>query len=479
MRSVNGVRYWPLHFGERLTDVQHRDWINSFRGFRAQHWLIEHARSGSELLSRQLSASLSDRDSDLCFYLQHLKNLCCGSDEVRDFVLTWMALLVFYPREKTDNWILSTGKPGCGKTSSWIAFAQRMLNKAHYRTVKDMIGLVGHFNADAANNSLTIIEEMDFKDQKHKALNALQELVTCKDFRLEKKGIDAKMARNFDHFVANTNVESPIILSTDQRRVMVLVCDYRFNVLLDDPVQREAYLARLARVLDSDEVWKQLSLFLFSKFVPTQERAAEQLASLKTRRIFSKETTRLQLISMIYYPDKSVLGYLFMMLAYRTPLTGRPSENFIKETRDPRTRALTDFTTWDSWNTMRNSSTRRGELKGFEHHDWKKDENSSLWWHKELRFLVYKRYQEFMISKRSCVRPEPEFWVDLEHLMKVRDADTEPLMISSAALIAKGDKESRLEEWVAFAPFPELRKRVERAIPSGLGFTWTEWDKLH
>lgn len=178
-RQVNGLRYWPLHQFESLEDVGHRDWVNTFRGFRCVRWIREHiaqripGQGINTLLERDVEA-MQAVDSDLAFYLQHLKNLCCGSDEVRELVLTWFALLCYYPREKPDTWILFRGPPGCGKTSATTKFAEHMLNKAHTRIVKDMIGLVGHFNSDAGNTSLTVIEEMDFKDQKQKALNALQ-----------------------------------------------------------------------------------------------------------------------------------------------------------------------------------------------------------------------------------------------------------------------------------------------------------------
>jgi len=188
-RQVNGLRYWPLHQFESLGDVGVRDWVNTFRGFRCTRWIREFcservqygADHGIEPALLRDHAAMQAPDSDLAFYLQHLKNLCCGSDEARELVLTWFALLCFYPREKPDTWILFVGRPGCGKTSSTTKFAEHMLNKAHTRIVKDMIGLVGHFNADAGNTSLTVIEEMDFKDQKQKALNALQgtSLLSC------------------------------------------------------------------------------------------------------------------------------------------------------------------------------------------------------------------------------------------------------------------------------------------------------------
>lgn len=478
-RQVNGLRYWPLHIGESLSDSTHRDWINTFSGFRCQRWMLEYFTQSEGQFEPPLRAihraQQNDPRSDLNFYLRHLKNLLCGSDEVVELVLTWFALLCFYPRWKPDTWLLLVGKPGCGKTSSTTKFSEWMLNKTHTRVVKDMLGLVGHFNADAGNTSLTIIEEMDFKDQKQKALNALQELVTCRDFRLEAKRENAYMTRNFDHFVAHTNVETPIVISTDQRRAMVMVCDHEFNLMLDRPSEREAYLARLARVLDSEDMWKALTFKLWSEFVPSADDAKRKLEWIRTKRTFSPETTRIQLLSMIFYQDKSVLGYLFLNLIRYTPFTTHPGDNFILQPARGVNNREEPFTSWDNWNAIWSNRARRAtDCAGFENHSWKRDKNTQRWWHKERKFVVYDNYRDELTKRHAHVLSAVEFWEEINRLLIRKDGEEDVLYGTDISR-----RDNRTEEWVAFAPYERLRAAVQRAIPTGLGFSWSEWDRVH
>jgi len=281
------------------------------------------------------------------------------------------------------------------------------------------------------------------------------------------------MARSFDHFIAHTNIDTPIVVSTEQRRAMIMTCDHLFNKLLENPQRREAYLARLAVVLDNEQMWRALAYKLWSEFVPNDEVAKRKLAWIKTKRTFSPETTKIQLVSMIYYADKNVLGYLFINLARKTPLSTRPTA-FIKESDK------TSFTKWDSWCNIHASAARRDELKGFETMSWKNDKDPSRWWHKELCFLVYKDYRESMRQHRNAIElAEPEFWNDMERILCPKNPDGTPL--SEPAMLRDTDvnKEGVIQSWVAFAPFERLRKAVERAIPTGLGFSWADWDKLY
>lgn len=282
------------------------------------------------------------------------------------------------------------------------------------------------------------------------------------------------MARSFDHFIAHTNVDMPIIVSTEQRRAMVMTCDHSFNMLLANPQRREAYLARLASVLDNEQMWRALAFKLWSEYVPNDEVAKRKLAWIRTKRTFSPETTKIQLVSMIYYPDKNVLGYLFINLARRTPLSQRPTAFILEPVNSER---KPSFTKWDSWCAINASAVRKPELKGFETMSWKKDKDSSRWWHKERRFVVYKDYQASMRQYRNAAElAEPEFWSEMERILCYTDAIvTEPAMMRDTDV----GKENAIEEWVAFAPFERLRAAVERAIPSGLGFTWAQWDELH
>lgn len=185
MREVQCPRFWPLSVHESLHDAHHRNFINTFSGFACHAWLrgeSELARSRNlyeeqtraHMLEQQRARADAESPTALQFFMQHLLHLCSDDDETLKMLVAWLALLALYPAMKPPTCFVFKGPPGVGKTSATVAFAERMLSPAHMRKVTQMEHLVGHFNADAENSVITIIEEMDFKDQKAKALNALQ-----------------------------------------------------------------------------------------------------------------------------------------------------------------------------------------------------------------------------------------------------------------------------------------------------------------
>jgi hypothetical protein len=324
-REVLGVRFVPLRISQSVTDKDQVQFINLFQGFRCHDWI-----SNSLDRCRRLYLMDSARSSSLEFFLQHVQNICGGDPEAAKLRHGWNALTCFYADLRLSMWIINQGPPGCGKSSADEKFAEYMLNKAHFRKVTAIEHLVGHFNADAERVVFTMIEEMDFKDAKSRAVQALQELVTCKELRGEAKGVDAKMRPSYDHFVAETNAESPIILPKDQRRVMINVFSRAVALkMANDKAFKEAYLDRLARVLDDEDMWRSYAYYLYTEYTPTYERAMEVLRSMQVRRVFNWHTTRTQLASMIFFADTSVLGWLFWSVSRHEPFTAGPAKAFV------------------------------------------------------------------------------------------------------------------------------------------------------
>jgi hypothetical protein len=178
MREVQCPRFWPLAVHESLNDANHRNFINTFAGFACHVWLREENIGRSRFLYE--TQTRPGWDSSLKFFTEHLLHLCSDDEATLKMLLAWMALLALYPAMKPPTAFIFKGPPGVGKTSATVAFAERMLSPAHMRKVTQIEHLVGHFNADAENSVITIIEEMDFKDQKAKALNALQGTTVCR-----------------------------------------------------------------------------------------------------------------------------------------------------------------------------------------------------------------------------------------------------------------------------------------------------------
>jgi hypothetical protein len=500
-REVLGTRFLPLRITQSVTDNDQVMFINLFQGFRCHEWIrnsFDECRTlfQNDALRKEtpiFDAARSDMSvyekGPLGFFLDHIVNLCGGSQESATIRHGWNALMCFYPDEKPPTFFLNQGPPGCGKSSTDEMLAKWMLNKAHVRKVTAIEHLVGHFNADSEKTVFTIIEEMDFKDAKSKAMAALQELVTCKELRGERKGVDASMRGDYNHFSCNTNAESPIILPRDQRRVMICVFSRITALKMSNDAQfKKDYLTRLAAVLDDEQMWKSYAYWLYETFCKTNEMAMEVLRSLRIRRVFNWSTTKTQLVSMIYYADTSVLGWMFMCIARYQPFTGQPAKAFVFQHDS----GDTEFQNWNTWSKINARAISRDDLredaacKKFKNHSWQdcKLEDTDNWWHKELRQNVYKRYCDalhaYASSKYHAVcLSEPDFFAELRRLLTTLDPlsrdDRVSLLEFSETATFKDELIAR--EWICFAPLRQLRERIALALPPAWNFSWEEYYK--
>jgi hypothetical protein len=171
VRCVQGTRFWPLCVHETLQDKDHRDYVNTFAGFRAQRWIRDNLE---ECMQAQRAFQHGPEDADLLGVLrQHLLNVCCGDEHTFTARLTWIALTCFYPTLKIPTAFIDKGPQGCGKSSFTEALARWLLNKSHVRKVTKLDQIVGRFNAVVEKTVLTIVEELDFKGERQAAMNAL------------------------------------------------------------------------------------------------------------------------------------------------------------------------------------------------------------------------------------------------------------------------------------------------------------------
>lgn len=304
------------------------------------------------------------------------------------------------------------------------------------------------------------------------------ELVTAKELRIERKGIDQYMGVSHDHFIANTNVEAPMILPDNQRRFFV--CE--FSAVLAREMDRDEefkrfYLTRLAEVLRDDAMWRALA-YKFHELVPSGEHARELMASFHLCRRFNPFTTELQLRSMMHYQEKSVLGFLWKLLGARRPFV-TPSfaaDAFVLEDD------TAYFFKWKRWTTANLEGC--ADAIAFPGHDWTRSEGKR-WWHRVEQRAVYELYRGLMSTLATHARPLDPIRFH-EELVRILGFSDEMTNVRPALLCAtetserfddKGRKMPEVKEWYCFAPFRELRAAVARAIPSALHFSWDEWDK--
>jgi hypothetical protein len=154
-------------------------------------------------------------------YLEHVhENICSGDDASYDYVLSWMARVVQFPRTQSmvAPVFLSPAR-GTGKSVFCGLFAK--IFEPHSWIVDNSERLTGNFNAHLADRVLVVAEEaFDLRDKRHESV--LKELITGQWRSVEKKGVDIVRRPNYVHLMLTSNNDRVVPAGDHERRYMVL-----------------------------------------------------------------------------------------------------------------------------------------------------------------------------------------------------------------------------------------------------------------
>jgi hypothetical protein len=146
-------------------------------------------------------------------------NLCCGDEAHYQYLLKWMAWSVQNPDKPAGVAVILIGKEGTGKSilGRWL----RKMFGQHGKLFTNQKHLTGDFNAELGNTVFLFADEA-FNAKDKKANSILKALITEDTFTLEKKGVDAIMARNHLHIMMASNERHVIPAGLQARRYLVL-----------------------------------------------------------------------------------------------------------------------------------------------------------------------------------------------------------------------------------------------------------------
>jgi hypothetical protein len=303
------------------------------------------------------------------------------------------------------------------------------------------------------------------------------EIITCKDLFIEKKGIDGLMGRSFERLVAHTNVPNPIILQDGQRRWYVNEFDLTVAKDMEaDAGYKNRYLKKLFEAYADDNVWRAFAYQLFM-MVPSLAAAHEEIVRFGVRRVFNPNTSKVQLESMVHFPERSVLGWLWKHLASDVPIcgSGAAADSFVLEDD-----LLPDFTKWSSWTELRLRSDPRTDE--FSNANWRENQGKD-WWHKVEVKLVYTTYSTHITRMGGRPLDPMSFHAELRRILAFTSAEENirPALRSASEVnrreVGYGDSRrtvAQSAEWLCFAPRAELREAISRALPASLHFEWSK-----
>ena len=153
----------------------------------------------------------------------HLLEAVCDNDPASfDWLMTWLAHLFQRPGEKPGSALIIRGSKGCGKSIVFDIISEAL--GVYYAKAADMRQLVGNFNSILEHNLLFVLEEGHWDGAKGSE-GILKDLITSPTLRIERKGIDSELKRNFTRLVILSNEDWIVPATADERRYAFFECN--------------------------------------------------------------------------------------------------------------------------------------------------------------------------------------------------------------------------------------------------------------
>lgn len=155
-------------------------------------------------------------------FLDHMLHAMCGGDEeVRHFLLGWMADGLWNPGP-CETAIVMHGPEGSGK-SLWAQHYMEF-HAPHALTLDDPQQVIGNFNKHLMNKSVVFADEAFFAGHPGHAAK-LKTLVTRPDLFVEPKGVDGFVVPKMFRLIMASNEDHVIRAGREDRRYLVLNVD--------------------------------------------------------------------------------------------------------------------------------------------------------------------------------------------------------------------------------------------------------------
>lgn len=202
------------------------------------------------------------------FMLKHILEVyACGDTKLYNYIVEWIAGIIQEPYNKRETTLIFRGDPGCGKSSFWNLFIQKVIGSCGV-IVTGLSKITGKFNALIEGKVLCIVEEAeDAKEGKHGIYQTMKEIITGDEIIIENKGVDSRRSKNFVNLVVITNMSFSIPLEINDRRYVAFECsktrikDYKYFEKMfeyfNDPNFSHAffhYFMELKRVLNIRDI---------------------------------------------------------------------------------------------------------------------------------------------------------------------------------------------------------------------------------
>ena len=137
-------------------------------------------------------------------FINHVtKYFCKGNTEHADYMLNWMAHIVQKPSTPTMVAIVIKSEQGIGKGLIFdILLGDGIFGQETYLQVKNVEGLLGHFNSNIMNELLINVNEVSMTK---KEANEVKSMITDKTISAEAKFLNKITVKNCSNYVLTSN----------------------------------------------------------------------------------------------------------------------------------------------------------------------------------------------------------------------------------------------------------------------------------
>jgi len=152
------------------------------------------------------------------------KYLCCNNPEIYNYELDKIAHMIQKPNERIDQFTLYSSEQGNFK-DGMLQFEQKLLGKELVIIFDSVDDFFTNFNAEQSCKLLIGINEISENglgdSDSKKRHNKLKGIITGKDLRVEKKGVDAIRISNYARYMLFSNFDGMYVENTDRRGVYI------------------------------------------------------------------------------------------------------------------------------------------------------------------------------------------------------------------------------------------------------------------
>jgi hypothetical protein len=256
--------------------------------------------------------------------------------EIAQWVLDWTAHMYQRPGVKNGLALLLKGSEGVGK-NRFTDLHRAMLGRGRFlQTATPSTTLYGRFNGQREGRILIVINESSGSDN-FAANDVIKDMITCDEFQLENKGVNAYTLSCCARFIFTTNNDNCLRVNPDSRRYVVVEVSSALK-------GNTEYFRELSRVIEDPMSRRAFYEFLMARDVSTVDW------------INHRPVTEylLQAIAMNLPYEHQFLKDL-VLRTYREENARRIDSHLVKRTSDE---LYDEFTAWLALNRVRYETSR-------------------------------------------------------------------------------------------------------------------------